>query len=103
MGREYIIPNQLLISFCLFGLVANFGGVMSSFFSANEYVRKQFILVAIATIATLALKIVLIKALGSSYLVWANVLAFSFFFIVPSLWMTRRFFISVCPEMGKAK
>jgi O-antigen/teichoic acid export membrane protein len=98
MGREYTIPNHLLISFCLFGVVANVGGAMSSFFSANNFLKQQLFLVAIATMSTLALKIIFIKTLSSGFLVWANVLAFSVAFVGPSFWMTRRYFRSVGSE-----
>lgn len=92
IGRDIDIPFHLLVSFFIFSLVANFGGVMSSFFSSNIFLKKQLVYIFLATFSTFILKIIFIKTLGSNYLIWANNISFFILFIIPSLSLTRNYF-----------
>ena len=92
VGPDYIPSYFLLIGFYLFTIVANFGGVMASFFNSGAFLKKQLLLVSIATTTTVVCKILFIQYFGVDWLIWANVICFTTFFILPSLQLTRRFF-----------
>lgn len=95
VGSNYTPSYFLLTGFYLFTIVANFGGVMASFFNSGNFLKKQLLLVSVATFATVICKVVFIKYLGIEWLIWANVICFTIFFIVPSLKLTKRFFLTV--------
>lgn len=95
LHKEYHIPFHLLFSFFIFSLVANFGGVMSSFFSSNHFLKKQLLYIFLATASTLILKIVFINYFGPNFLIWANNISFIFLFIIPSLNLTMKYFNQV--------
>ena len=92
VGSTYTPSWFLLVGFYLFTIIANFGGIMASFFNSGTFLKKQLLLVSIATIATLICKVFFIKFLGIDWLIWANVICFSIFFIIPSLNLTKSFF-----------
>jgi O-antigen/teichoic acid export membrane protein len=95
VGSSYMPSWFLLFGFYFFTLIANFGGIMASFFNSGMFLKKQLILVSIATISTLICKVLFINFLGIDWLIWANVICFSLFFILPSLNLTKKFFEKV--------
>lgn len=95
VGTVYIPSWFLLLGFYFFTIIANFGGIMASFFNSGIFLKKQLLLVSIATISTLICKVVFINFLGIDWLIWANVICFSLFFILPSLNLTKKFFKNV--------
>lgn len=92
INRDFDPSWNLLISFYFFTLVSNVGGVMSSLFSSSKFISKQLLYVGLATTATIILKIIFLKYLNYNYLMWANVIAFSIFFIVPSIKLSNEYF-----------
>jgi O-antigen/teichoic acid export membrane protein len=92
IGSQFDLPLHFLISFFLFSLIANFGGIMSTFFSSNVFLKKQLIFIFLSTLSTLLLKIIFIKYFGLYYLIWANNISFVIFFVTPSLILVKLFF-----------
>lgn len=99
VGAEYIPSMFLLLGFYLFTIIANFGGIMASFFNSGIFLKKQLLFVSIATISTLFCKVLFIRILGVDWLIWANVICFSITFIIPSLYLTQIFFNKVLDSM----
>jgi O-antigen/teichoic acid export membrane protein len=84
VGSNYIPTWSLLIGFYFFILLANFGGVMSTFLNSSSLVTKQLGMIALASITSIALKIFLSIKFGISGIIWATVIAYSVFYIIPS-------------------
>lgn len=92
---QLIKPSwNLLISFYFFTIVANFGGVMGALMSTKDLLSSQLKFVGLATFVTLFLKIVFIRFWGIDYIIWANVIGFGVFFVLPSLKMVDQIFNS---------
>lgn len=85
---------NLLVSFYFFTILANFGGVMGALMSTKDLLRSQLKFVGLATIVTLLLKIVFMHWWGLDYLIWANVIGFGIFFVLPSLRLVNQIFNS---------
>jgi len=74
----------LLIGFYVFILFANYGGVMSTFLNSGALVKKQLIILGLASVTSVFLKIVLSINFGVSGIIWATTIAYSIFYIIPS-------------------
>jgi O-antigen/teichoic acid export membrane protein len=85
---------NLLVSFYFFTIVANYGGVMGALMSTKDLLRSQLKFVGLATTVTLLLKVIFMHWFGLDYLIWANVIGFGIFFVLPSLRMVNQIFSS---------
>ena len=84
VGPEFIPSWSLLIGFYVFILFANYGGVMSTFLNSGALVKKQLLIIGLASISSVLLKVGLSIKFGVSGIIWATVIGYSIFFIVPS-------------------
>lgn len=84
VGPELIPSWSLLIGFYVFVLFANYGGVMSTFLNSGALIKKQLLIIALASLSSLFLKIVLSLNFGVSGIIWATVIGYSIFYIFPS-------------------
>lgn len=84
VGKEFIPSWSLLFGFYAYVLIANYGGVMSTFLNTGPLLRKQLLIVALASLSSVFLKIYLSINFGVSGIIWATVLGYGIFFIVPS-------------------
>lgn len=84
VGKEFIPSWSLLLGFYMYVIVANYGGVMSTFLNSGPLLRKQILIVGLASVSSLLLKIFLSLNFGVSGIIWATVLGYGIFFIIPS-------------------
>lgn len=84
VGEEFIPSWSLLLGFYMYVLIANYGGVMSTFLNSGPLLNKQILIVGLASITSLLLKIYLSINFGVSGIIWATVLGYGIFFIIPS-------------------
>ena len=84
VGPEFTPSWSLLIGFYVFILLTNYGGVMSTFMNSGELIKKQLLILVLASVCSIILKIVLSINFGVSGIIWATIIGYSIFYIVPS-------------------
>ena len=84
VGPEFVPSWSLLIGFYVFVLFANYGGVMSTFLNSGALIKKQLLIIVLASVSSVFLKIVLSINFGVSGAIWATLIAYSIFYIVPT-------------------
>lgn len=92
VGTNYIPSYMLLVAFFLQVALANFGGVMSTFLNSSVFLKKQVVFVVIASSFSFFIKIFFIEYFGILATAWSNVIAYSLFYVVPSLYLANQFF-----------
>lgn len=84
IGPDFVPNWSLLIGFYVFILYANYGGVMSTFLNSGPLIKKQLIMIGLASVSSVVLKIVLSLNFGVSGIIWATIIAYSIFYIIPA-------------------
>jgi len=84
LGPEFAPSWSLLIGFYVFVLFANYGGVMSTFLNSGALIKKQLLIIVLASVSSIFLKVILSINFGVSGVVWATLIGYSIFYIVPS-------------------
>lgn len=84
VGEEFAPTWSLLFGFYIFVFLANYGGVIGTFLNSGELIAKQTMMIGLAAITSIVLKIYLSIAIGTSGVIWATVIAYSLFYILPS-------------------
>ncbi|NQU35713.1 MAG: hypothetical protein HQ521_20995, partial [Bacteroidetes bacterium] len=84
VGPDFIPNWSLLIGFYVFILFANYGGAMSTFLNSGPLIKKQLLIVGLASVSSVLLKIVLSLNFGVSGIIWATIIGYSIFYIIPS-------------------
>lgn len=84
VGVEYIPSWSLLFGFYAFIFLANYGGVMSTFLNSGPLLTKQTIIIGLAAISSVLLKIYFSLNFGVSGIIWATVLSYMVFYVIPS-------------------
>lgn len=80
-----IVPSRLLLlGLGLHVLLGAYGGVMSTFLNSGKLLSRQVVFFAIASISSLILKVVLTNTWGVPGVIWATVIAFGVFYVVPA-------------------
>jgi len=93
VGPAFIPSWSLLLGFYVFIYLANYGGVMSTFLNSdNTLLKKQTLMIGLAAISAVLLKIFLAKSIGNSGVIWATVIGYSLFYIIPSYRLSVNFF-----------
>ena len=57
---------------------------MSTFMNSGELIKKQLLILVLASVCSIILKIVLSINFGVSGIIWATIIGYSIFYIVPS-------------------
>jgi O-antigen/teichoic acid export membrane protein len=70
--------------------MAGYGGVMSAFLNGTKTLRKQVVFYAIASVASLILKTILVLKWGAAGAVWATVIGYSVFYALPAYRLAQR-------------
>jgi O-antigen/teichoic acid export membrane protein len=84
VGPEFVPSWSLLIGFYAFIFFANYGGVMSTFLNSGALVKKQLLIIGLASISSVLLKIMLSLKFGVSGIIWGTVVGYSIFYIIPT-------------------
>jgi O-antigen/teichoic acid export membrane protein len=92
IGPGYEPSLIILIGFYLFSLIGLFGGIVSSLFNSSVFLKRQLVVISIASISTLICKIYMMKYFGVDYVIWSNVICFSLFFVWPSMIEIKNYF-----------
>lgn len=92
VGKEYIPSWSLLFGFYFFILLANYGGVMSTFLNSRQLIKRQLLMIGLASISSVLLKIILTLKFGITGAIWATVIGYSAFYVFPSYKLANNFF-----------
>lgn len=87
VGPDLVPSSVLLIGFGFWTLLAAYGGSMSMFLNSGALLGKQTWFYGIASIGALALKIVLAKNWQIAGVIWATVIGYGSFYVVPAAWL----------------
>lgn len=83
--RADVAPSRfLLIGLGLNVLLVAYGGVMSTFLNSGRLLNRQVTFFAAASISTLLLKIGLTQVWGVEGVIWATLIGFGVFYVVPA-------------------
>jgi O-antigen/teichoic acid export membrane protein len=89
VGPELIPSSSLLAALGGWMLLASYGGVMSVLLNNGKLLRRQAVFYGVASLAALVLKIVLAQAIGISGVVWATVIGYGMFYVIPAGLLAR--------------
>jgi len=84
VGKEFTPSWLLLLGFYIFIFLANYGCVMSTFLNSGKLIAKQIIMIGLAATSSIILKIYLSGMIGSSGIIWAKILSYGVFYVIPS-------------------
>ncbi|MDQ5987596.1 MAG: hypothetical protein CSYNP_03341 [Syntrophus sp. SKADARSKE-3] len=84
VGPELIPDYSLLLGFYFWLLVHTYNGSISVFLNTGLLVAKQFVYFGAAAICVFLLKIFLAGIYGTSGVVWATLIGYGVFFIIPA-------------------
>lgn len=91
-GQDVIPSSLLLFGFAFWVLLAGYGGVMSSFLNSGALLGKQTWFFAVASVVSVILKIFLAGSWNVAGVIWATVLGYGIFYVVPSAKLAYRSF-----------
>ncbi len=92
VGKEYMPSWSLLVGFYFFIILANYGGVMSTFLNSKELLKRQLVMIGLASASSVLLKIILTIKFGTSGAIWGTVIGYSIFYVYPSYNLASNFF-----------
>lgn len=93
VGSNFLPSWALLTGFSAFILLANYGGVMSTFLNSNStLLKQQTLMIGLSAITAVLLKVFLATTIGISGIIWATVIGYSLFYIIPSYKLSIDFF-----------
>lgn len=101
VGPDLVPSWSLLIGFYFYILISNYGGVMSTFLNSGEMVKKQIIIIGLASVCSIFLKIYLSIYFGASGIIWATVIGYSIFYIFPTYKISFNYFKNKQYESSK--
>jgi O-antigen/teichoic acid export membrane protein len=84
VGIGYEPSWSLLLGFYCFICMANYGGVMSTFLNSGNLISKQTVFIGLASVSSVFVKIFLSIKFGVSGIIWATVLCYCIFYVLPS-------------------
>jgi O-antigen/teichoic acid export membrane protein len=90
LGSQVEIPTALLYGFCAYIFISAPIGCIATVFNSGPLLRNQVAILSIAAAVAIALKIALVSKYGVSGVIWATVLAFSLFYVLPGLYIVYR-------------
>jgi len=92
VGKEFIPSWYLLIGFYIYIVFNNYIGVMSTFLNSGDYVQKQIPMIGMVAITSILLKYVLSINYGVSGIIWATLIGWGIFYIIPSYCLSKNIF-----------
>lgn len=85
------VPDLTLVTgFCVWVVLAAYGGAITSLLNNKQYLRKQLSMYATASAAALLLKVPMTYWLGPAGVVWATVVAYFSLYCIPAAITIRR-------------
>lgn len=94
VGEEFIPPWSLLVGFYIYIIINNYVGVMSTFINSGNSVSKQILPLGIVACTSVLLKIYFSTKIGISGIIWATILSWSLFYVIPTYYLSISIFQS---------
>jgi O-antigen/teichoic acid export membrane protein len=94
VGSRISIDPWLLTGFSAWIILSAYGGGITSLMNNTQFLRLQFKIYGIASVAALSLKIPMAHWIGPAGVVWSTVIAYSLGYCLPAGIAARRFFQS---------
>lgn len=91
VGAELRVEPGLLYGFACYVVLSGLIGSISVFLNSAALLTTQLYLLTAAALVSVSLKIVLCLYYGPAGVIWATVIAFGLCYVLPGLWLTRRF------------
>lgn len=91
LSIEFNPSIGLSLGFFIFVIIANYGGVMSTFFNSGPLMRKQVKMIGLASISALLFKILFSIRFGIAGIIWGTVLGYSIFYLIPSYNLAAKY------------
>jgi len=89
VGNEFIPDWSLLFGFYIYVLLNTYVGVISTFLNSSYLVKKLIYPLALTAIFSIILKIILALSIGVSGIIWATIIGYGIFFLVPSYFYSK--------------
>ena len=89
VGEEFIPSWSLLIGFYIYIVLNNYVGTMSTFLNSGDFVRKQISLLGLVALTSILLKYYLSLSFGASGIIWATIIGWSAFYVIPSYYLSK--------------
>jgi O-antigen/teichoic acid export membrane protein len=89
---DFIPSWSLFLGFYLYIVLNNLIGIISTFLSNDKLIIKILIPITLTTLFSFLFKILFIKSFGLSGIIWATILSWSIFFILPCHFVIRTIF-----------
>lgn len=85
--RGNLVPSDMtVLGFSIFSVITGVAGSLAAFLNNKMFLKRQLYYYLVATIAATLLKINLMPHWGdASAAIWANIIAYTFFFIIPNI------------------
>ena len=86
-----MIPStSMLAGFSFFVVFACYGGVMSTYLNNNSLIGRQTIFVSLAAVSSFILKLLFVKKWNAEGAIWATLIGYAIFYVVPSGMLVYR-------------
>ena len=83
--NESLVPStSLLLGFCCWLTMWGYVGTMSTFLNSGLLLKKQIVFFGLATCTSLFLKIILVGQWREAGVIWATVIGYGIFYIIPA-------------------
>lgn len=84
INEEVVLTISLLISFGFYIFYSNYNSYFSYIMLTPRFIKFLIKIYPLAAIVAVALKVILVKPLGISGILWSSIIAFSFLFFIPT-------------------
>ncbi|MFT6443349.1 MAG: O-antigen/teichoic acid export membrane protein [Salibacteraceae bacterium] len=88
VGEEYVPSFYLILGFFVWAMFTNYGGTMSVFLNNDSLVRKQLWFVALSSVSSVFLQVLLCSLIGIEGIVLGMILSYCLFYVVPAYKLT---------------
>lgn len=89
IGPQVVPPTILVVAMAFWWVFATYSGTLAVVLNNRMLLHKQLAFYAPAALASLALKIVLTPVVGISGVIWATLIGFGIFYVVPAARLVR--------------
>lgn len=95
IGPDLHVAPSLIYGFSTYIIISGVIGSISVVLNSGPTLRRQVWIVAIAAVTALVLKITLCTQYGVAGVIWATVIAYALFYVIPGFWIIRKHVYSV--------
>jgi len=92
VGKEFTPSWLLLLGFYIYIIINNYIGVMSTFLNSGDLIRKQLMFIILTAITAVLLKVILSINFGVCGIIWATIIGWSMFYVLPAYYVTLNYF-----------